>query len=46
VAEAEREWKNAEKAVADYMRLADEYQRRTEELASERTRPRWKRLAG
>lgn len=46
LADVEVERERAEKAVADYMRLAEEYQRRTDELAAERARPWWKRLAG
>jgi multidrug resistance efflux pump len=46
-AEIERERARAEKAVSDYMRLADEYQRRADdEVAAERSRPWWKRIAG
>jgi hypothetical protein len=35
-----------EKALANYMRLAEEYERRTDELAAERARPWWRRMAG
>ena len=40
----ERERMRADKAVADYQRLAEEFGRQTEELVRERARPWWRRL--
>ena len=40
------ERERANKAIADYMRLATEYVCRTDELAKLKGRPWWKRLAG
>lgn len=42
----ERERQRADDALADYKRLAAEYERRVDELVAERSKPWWKRLAG
>ena len=46
LADLERERVRADKAVADYQRLAAEFVRWTDELVRERARPWWRRLAG